>query len=248
MPFRDALIRIFRPVVRLMIDRGVMFPEVADLLKRLFVQQAEAGFGIAGKRMTDSRISLLTGLQRRDVKLHRGAPLDEPPASAGPLPRIVSRWLAEGARSMNRAEFEALVASVSRDMHPRTILDELVRQGIAALDGESLTLLKDSYLPGGDDAKLGYFGANLGDHTEAAVSNLMAEHAPFYERAVHYNRLSDESLRKLDALARTLQQDALSALNREALRLQSADAKDATANGRFRCGAYVYLENGDHSP
>ncbi|MEO1550705.1 MAG: hypothetical protein AAFR93_09770, partial [Pseudomonadota bacterium] len=56
--------RVLRPLVRLAIARGVLFPDLAQCLRRLYVEAAVArGQG----RVTDSRISVLTGLQRREI-------------------------------------------------------------------------------------------------------------------------------------------------------------------------------------
>ena len=250
MNFTNALTRILRPLVRAMIARGITFPDLADLLKPIFVECAEADFGLDGKRMTDSRISLLTGLQRRDVRAHRDS---QPTAqdSGRPLPRIVARWTTDEAwldgskpatleRTGERRSFDALVASVSRDMHPRTLLDELERQGAVVITDDRVTLVSESYLPQGDDARLEYFSANLGDHAEAATENLSSEDPPFFERAVHYNQLSNHSIAVLEAQARLRQHEVMKELNAEALRLQKADASKAEAKGRFRCGAFVY--------
>jgi hypothetical protein len=40
----------------------------------------------------------------------------------------------------------------------------------------------------GDDALRHYFTRNLHDHTLAAVTNIMNEPPPYFERAVHYDR------------------------------------------------------------
>lgn len=257
MQFHAALSRILTPLVRSMIARGMTFPDLSDLLKPIFVRSAETDFGLEGKRMTDSRISLLTGLQRRDVRAHR----DQTAKShegAGPLPRIIARWQSDEtwsdgdtprvlARAGEGLSFEALVHSISRDMHPRTLLDELERQGAVAIDADQITLLTDGYLPTGDDAKLDYFAANLGDHAEAAVTNLTAEEAPFFERAVHYNRLSDDSLTALEAMARSKQHAMMKELNAEANRLQRNDTRNKHAQGRFRFGAFIYVENSEET-
>ena len=60
--------RVLSPIVRVLLARGVRFPEAADWLKETFVRAAGGAFRIEGRRLTDSRISLLTGLQRKDVK------------------------------------------------------------------------------------------------------------------------------------------------------------------------------------
>lgn len=245
-----------------MIARGWLFPDAGDLLKELYVDVCAADFQLDGKRLTDSRISVLTGLQRKDVRAIR-ARLEEAsadvPSGAGPVPRVVAHWMAGPPystragkpkllpRASNRGgpSFESLVAEVSRDIHPRTILDELKRQDLVLHDQDKdrLELLETAYVPSRDDESLvGYFGANVGDHAEAAAANLAAvpEPGPFFERAVHYNQLTREAQDELQQLAKKLQSRALSELNTAALGLQTRDAGDAGATGRFRCGAYVY--------
>ncbi len=254
---------MFHPLVRIMVSRGLRFPDLSDALKELYVDACERHFQLGDKRLTDSRISLLTGLQRKDVRDIRARLAKAGPETdregAGPLARVVARWLADTAyRSAagapcplrraakdNGPSFERLVADVSRDVHPRTVLDELKRQDLVDHDGESdmVSLRTDAYLPSRDEtALLGYFGANLGDHAEAAAANLEAapEPGPCFERAVHYNELTPDALAELNALAGRLQSDVLAKLNAEALALQQRDAGADTATGRFRCGAFVY--------
>lgn len=264
-PVRDALARILRPLVRAMIARGLGFPELAERLKRLYVEAAERHFGLGGRRVTDSRISLLTGLQRKDIRAQRTR-LEEDaapsPQGAGPLPRVLARWTAGPPygdapgtpRALPRSapdepSFEALVAAVSRDIHPRTVLDELLRLGLVSLDPDTdrVTPTGAAFVTGRDAAALaGYLGANLGDHAEAAVANLLAAPGPgpFFERAVHYSHLTPDAIGELDRMARRLQGETLAALNARALALQDRDDGDPAATGRFRCGAYVYSELG----
>jgi hypothetical protein len=95
-----------------------------------------------------------------------------------------------------------------------------------------------------DDAALAeYLGANVGDHAMAAVENMLSASAPFFERAVHYNKLKLESVAELDALARQLHGESLLKLNAAALRLQTQDGGAPEATARFRTGAYVLHEN-----
>lgn len=63
----DALTRtlrtVLRPVVRLMLARGVTLPLAVELMKRVFVQVALEE-SATDKPVTDSRVSLLTGVHR----------------------------------------------------------------------------------------------------------------------------------------------------------------------------------------
>jgi hypothetical protein len=245
-----------------MVARDVPFPVLAERLKELYVETSARHFRLGAKRMTDSRISLLTGLQRKDIRAVRARlAVDDAPEtqSAGQLPRVVAQWMGAGTfteksgkprRLPRTAEegpsFDSLVAEVSRDVHPRTVLDELVRLGLVEHDEDDcVRLVTSGFVPRrGETELLGYFGANLGDHVEAAVSNLLAspEPGPFFERSVHYNQLTSEALEELDVLARRLQQDALSELSARALVLQQRDDGREATTGRFRCGTYIYHE------
>ena len=258
--FRDAVFRVLRPIVRLLIHRNVGFPEFSDWAKALYVSVAAEEFGLEQKRVTDSRISVLTMLQRKDVRVLRSRQETEQKSvdqGGGLLPQILALWGSGDSYVDARGQpiplprmagdgsvsFEALVAEVSRDVHARTILDELIRVG-AVEDVDGLLILSTTaFLPNEDEeATLGYWGANLGDHVEAATQNVLSapKPGPFFERAVHYNRLSETSMMELDTLARSLQQEVLAKLNARALALQTGDETDPQALGRFRCGAFVF--------
>lgn len=248
-----AIARLMRPVIRLLIARGVRFGELSDWLKAAYLSAAERHFRLDGKRLTDSRLHLLTGLQRKDIARLRAAEMPADAPSAGPLPRVVALWLARhgdgagGPASLPRQgqapSFETLVAEVSRDMHPRTVLDELLRLGLARVEDDQVHLAGEAFLPAKDEAAmLGYLGANLGDHAAAAVENMLAapEQGPHLERAVHYNRLTPEAVDELERLSRMLLTETLSKINARAAALQRRDRSKTGADSRFRAGAFVY--------
>lgn len=254
---QSAVSRILVPLVRVLMARGVRFPEFSDWLKPVFLAVAERHFRMDDKRLTDSRAHMLTGLQRRDIKRLRAAEETLAVKSAGPLPRVMALWQARHANDAGapvslaiRGEapsFEALVSEVSRQIHPRTVMDELIRLDLAQADGSTLKLKAEAFLPAADDtALLGYYGANLGDHAAAAAENVLAAPAPgpHFERAVHYNSLTEASVDELEALSRRLLGEALSSLNTRAAKLQRRDQGKATATSRYRAGAFIYREAG----
>ena len=265
-PLTGAIRRILAPVARLMIARGVRYQDVADRLKEAYLASAMRHFTPAGKRLTDSRLSVLTGLQRKDIKAIRArmAESADAPFLAGPLPRLIAHWRtlpefrdADGqpailARSGGTGpSFESLAATVSTDIHPRSVLDELVRLGLVEETGDGIALTAEAYIPGRDEAAvMGYLGANLGDHLLAATENVLSEGSPpHFERAVHYNRLSPDALAELEALARQLQQEVLERLAARAMELQDRAGEDPSATGRFRCGAYTLsIQNDQPEP
>ncbi len=260
---KSAASRVFAPLMRLLLQRGIRFPEIQLLMKTLLVSEAEHLALRLRLKPTDSRVSILTGLQRKDVKALRQDHNSQLPGSIGPIPRLIAMWTADSVyqdedgnpaslprlRAASGPSFEEFCQTTTRDIHPRTLLDELIRQGAATLNNETdeVSLAAASYVPSGDnEVLLHYFGMNLGDHAAAAATNVLAapELGPFYERAVHYNQLSPESLDELETLARSIQSKALAEINEHALRLQRLDASKPTATGRFRCGAFVYFKAG----
>lgn len=252
------LARVLRPLVRLMIRSGITFPALADLLRELYVNVAEHEFALPGKEQTDSRVSLLTGIHRKEVHRLRGAgaPVNTVPTTLSRTSRIIARWLAEPGycdalghplplpRQAGEGEpsFEALVGAVTRDVRPRAVLDEWLDSGLVVIDGEDrLNLTEMAFVPRGDDAaRLHYFGRNLHDHAAAAVANVLGPQPRFLERAVHYDGLSPQLARALAASSRTLAIDALTAANREA---HAACRTDAGGSSRWNFGVYIYVED-----
>lgn len=250
------LARVLRPLVRLFIRCGITFPALCTLLRELYVNVAEYDFALPGKDQTDSRVSLLTGIHRKEVARLRGAgaPVSVVPVSVSRTSRIMARWLsspdftdADGrplplARIGDKgASFEALVASVTRDVRPRAVLDEWRDRNLVTIDADDRVVLTEAaFVPsGGSDQQLYYFGRNLHDHVAAAVENVLEPSPRFMERAVHYDNLSEDLAKALEVRSRDLAMDALKAANRDA---NAACEKDAGGGWRWNFGVYVYRE------
>ena len=254
------LARLLRPLVRLCIRGGLTFPALAQLLRELFVNVAEHDFALEGKEQTDSRVSLLTGIHRKEVARLRGAgaPVNETPASLSLTSAIMARWLAAPQftdasgdplplprmAAGDAPSFEALVSSITKDVRPRAVLDEwLDRKLVAINEDEEIVLLDTGFVPRGDDErKWHYLGRNLNDHIAAAVENVSGPAPRFLERAVHYDGLSAKLAKRLELRSRELAMDALKIANREANR---ALVKDTGGEHRWNFGIYIYTEGPD---
>lgn len=257
-----ALARLLRPLVRMFVRRGLTFPVVSTLLRELYVNVAEYDFALPGKPQTDSRVSLLTGIHRKEVGRLRGAgtPVTTVPAEVSRTSQIMARWLADAAyaapgggpaplpRSAGDApSFETLVESVTRDVRPRAVLDEWLNRKLVAVEPDGRIVLQQSaFVPGGgDDRQLYYFGRNLHDHMAAATANISEDQPRFLERAVHYDGLSADLARTLEAQARDLAMATLREANREA---HAACERDGGGAWRWNFGVYIYLEDTAAAP
>ncbi|MBX3026838.1 hypothetical protein KF840_18170 [bacterium] len=254
--------RILRPLVRLLIARSLTFPWAANLLRAVYVEIALREFPVAGKRQTDSRITLLTGVHRKDVKRLRAQRRDtaRPPRGASLGTQLIARWtglpeyrdeqgaprpLARLATAGEEHSFESLVRSLNTDIRPRVVLDEWLRLGLVTLDeADRVCLEARAFIPRqGSEAMAYFFGRNLHDHIAAAAHNLLGEPPPFLDRSVNYNHLTPESVAELSELARRRAMEVLQELNARALELQQRDGHGPTASWRFNLGVYLFRED-----
>lgn len=257
-----ALRRVLRPLVRLMLAQGVTYPYLAELLKALFVEVADKDFRIGHKPPTDSRISLVTAVHRKDVSrlrqsLDGGAEAVPSVVSLGAQlvalwlgssryldddgqPRPLPRFVSEGGE----ISFEGLVASVNNDIRSRVVLDEWLRLGVVYFDQEHRVCLNASaFVPAaGFDEMAFYLGHNLHDHAAAAAHNLQGGKPAFLERSVHYDELSPESIAMLTKQSKELGMQALLAVNKSALAAEKNDANSEAPRQRMTFGIYFYAE------
>jgi hypothetical protein len=258
----SALQHVMRPLVRLMLKKGVTYTRFADLLKEIFVDVAEREFRLDDKPPTDSRISLLTGVHRKDVRRLRAKTVGEDAA----LPEIVSFgahlvsvWLnhspfceqpgrplplARLASMGGECSFEALVAQVSKDIRARVVLDEWLRLGVVRIDDQDCVHLETmAFVPQkGFDEKAAYFRHNLHDHACAAVHNLTETGEPFFERSVHYDSLSAWAVSHLREAVEVEGMQVLNGLNLLAADLEERDVPPPNSRQRITVGLYFYTE------
>ncbi|WP_127747954.1 DUF6502 family protein [Parasedimentitalea marina] len=236
----NILDRLFRPVARLAIAKGLRFAEVAESLRRSYIDVAR---DLAGPDANVSKLSMMTGLQRRDVTRLLESQVSAEPKTPDQLPRLVARWLAQfdGAPLPQHgpdASFDALARSIRKDVHPRSMLDALIAAGTVSVYAGEVNLLKKAHVPlEGSDEQIRYLGENIGDHLATAVGNVLGD-TPAYDLAVHYNGLSVEAVKELEELWRIRMGPVLRELNARALEFQENENGPA----RFRGGGYFRLE------
>ena len=266
-----ALRQAMRPVLRVMLARGITLAYLTELIKAILVEVAEKDFQLDGKPMTDSRVSLLTGVHRKDVnRLRRTgerANAEKMPPVVSLGAQLVAGWLgnpqflnADGqplplprhSSEGGAQSFEALVAGINSDIRSRVVLDEWLRLGVAHLDEQrNVCLNTQAFVPAqGFDEKAFYFGHNLHDHGTAAALNLLGQQPPFLERSLHFNGLSPEAVGQLAAQSQKLGMQALVAVNKSAMALEQRDSNTAGAQDdkpaenlqRMTFGIYFYAE------
>jgi hypothetical protein len=265
----DCALHVLRPLARLLLRNGVAYPAFAVAMKKVFLDAAHAELQATGKKPTDSAVSLMSGVHRRDVR-NLGRLAEPATADAeGETPlnmasQVVARWLSqtdclddEGQprplpRSGDWPTFDALVASVSSDVRPRAVLDELVRLGMAQEDDQQqVALLITGFVPRQGFAEMAQLMQdNLHDHIAAASLNLQGEHN-YLEQSVFVDQLSDASAQRLHTVAAKAWRQAFKTVMTEAQARFDHDQQHtdpAQRVHRARFGSYFYAADKDDNP
>lgn len=257
--FQRVLARLLKPIAKIMIAYNVTLNAAMDALKRALYDAATSDNG----KITDSRVSLLTGLHRKDVRRLRENPSEHGKRSlinSGSL--VVGIWLAN-AKFQNKngmpaplprlgndnvLGFNDLVRFSKVDIPVSTLIKTMIEESIIKHDEttDQLTLITGAFLATSDDnLRLDAFEKNLVAHLDAASWNLLKDKTDIahFERALHVNKLSMSSAATLESEAKILTQNVLETLNKKALELQEQDADDKNNNQRFSVGAYILSDD-----
>lgn len=265
----SAVMRLLRPLVRILLNHGVPFNTFAEIARWVYVEVADKEFGIEGRKQTDSRVSVITGLTRKDVARIKKVEKPEDHASAisyNRAARVVSAWAREypmeGTASgiaplplEGKRSLAELIHQHSGDMPVRAVVDELLRVGAIRLRDEGTAeLLHRHYLPPqGERRKLVYLGDDVADLIGTIGHNLQAK-APdtMFQRKVFYDNIPSEHLDSVRAVARRRGEATIDALVQDmAAHDRDANPKiDGTGTGRFRAMVGIYyheelLEGGE---
>ena len=257
-PLCGAVERLLAPLARLCLANGMMFDKVEEMLKQSFIQEAHKLQPDQPQHGVVSRIAAATGIGRREVtRLLKERPgrrsVKIPLAS-----QVVARWSADPAyraedgspaslpRQGEQPSFETLARSITRDMHPRSILEELLRLGVVSHDEatEQIALLQTEYIPGSDNAELLMFlGDNAGDHLASAVANLSKDAIQHHDQAIFADELSEESVKALSPLImanwQRLRDDLVPAIT---ACIEADHQQGRPQDQRIRVGLYSFSE------
>ena len=254
---------LLRPLIRMLLRHGVTYPMFIELVKAGYVEVAEQS-GEANKSPTDSRISVQTGLNRKEVKRLRHQ-VDEASLAlkfqqAGIGAQLMAQWLSDPQlidekgrplpidrldKDNQTLSFERLVKSVTKDVHPRSILDDWLARGFAKLDSDDrVHLTQSAYVPSEDQSEKLYFAQkNLTAHLNAVAHNLESN-PPMFERAVYHHKVPADALPQLDEWSRQASMTLLTEFNAKAQAL-AKQAGDSTETHHLQLGVYIYRSDLD---
>lgn len=205
----NSLTLLIAPIVRLCLKHGIKLGELIDALKRVFIEQACKQLERSGDSISNSRITLMTGVHRTDVAAIRVEPAFEP-KERHTASDVISQWRYDKRFCLRHgkprplhfdgktSEFADLVKSVSNSVSPYTVAFELERLGMIkrSKDGR-LSLVTRVYVPKGDpQAILEMLGEDANDLYQAVEQNAFRAETqqPNHHLKTEYRNVPAEAL------------------------------------------------------
>lgn len=206
-----ALSTILSPVIRFCLRHSLKFQDLLECAKACFVKMAKEELESKSQVATDSRLSLITGLNRRNVTNFKDREADWE-SRKGVVSKVIGQWQTDKRFLTSKgeprvldlgpdSEFFKLVQAVSKDLSPATVLFELERIRAVRRTSKGLKLLVEIYVPEGDVIQgLNFLGMDVDGLIGAAEQNLFESPAvPNLHLAVSYDKIrasEDENIRR----------------------------------------------------
>lgn len=258
---QDALLAVLKqllgPLAKLCLAKGISIQAAEEMLRRAYVQAAtEDCVGLNPSRLT-SRISTMTGLTRREVGRLQSVDAPAQPPTRTVATDVLTYWASQSEyvnkkgmpiripRTGDAPSFEALAVCVTKDVHPKSVLADMVRLGLVTHNekNDTVAVVDAIFVPKSDWPQMvGFIGTNVGDHLQASVDNVLKGGSQHFEQALLADELSLESLEAAKSMITAQWRDVLTQLGPQLQALMDQDkALGRDQNQQLRIGLYSYM-------
>ena len=265
-----VLEQLLNPLARLCLAKGISIQAAEEVMRRAYIHAATKDCdGLNPSRLT-SRISTMTGLTRREVARLQSEDAPVRPQTRNVATDVLTHWASQSeyvnkkgmpiriTRTGDAPSFEALAACVTKDVHPKSILADMVRLGLVTHNkkNDTVSVIDAIFVPKSDWPQMvGFIGTNVGDHLQASVDNVLQNSGKHFEQALLADELSKESLDSAKSMITAQWRDLLTQLGPQLQALMDQDkALGRERNHQLRIGLYSYMsamhlgQPGPHSP
>lgn len=253
---QTTIFRILKPLVRILLRNGIAYGTFVDMIRKIYV---DVGYEEAYRReqkQTVSNVSILTGINRKEVKrLKESMSFDSDNSlkKFNRIVRVLSGWqhdeefldsdheprdlLLEGDSS----SFASLVKQYSGDMPVVAMLNALIDSGnIKVIDNGNIQLINPNYLPSTDSGqKLNILGIDTAEFIETIDHNINVTHPEdaWFQRKASNTHVKISSVAKIKKQVNKKAQQLLEDLDAEFSANETEDEKDSCA---VSIGIYYY--------
>lgn len=252
-----------RPLARILLRCGVTWKEIAELLKVVYVDVASEDYGKRGRPANASRVAILTGLSRRDVKRARDRLASAAPDALAPLAkmnhasRVLTGWFqdpdfldAKGKPRLlelaGERGFEGLAKRYAQDIPSTAMLKELKTVGAVATTPQGRLRAKLRYYSPAapDDEAVLRSGSVLEDLGATVAENLArAEERTRFEGRATNAKIARGARRKFRDYIESRGMAFLEDIDRWLSRHESTDPEEKSV--RLGIGVYQIQDDGE---
>ena len=217
-PVQRMCRELLRPLARILLRAGMTYAEFEELSKSTFVDVASGEYGKHGRPANVSRVAIITGMSRREVRRYRDRLAEELKTGSvqgdarywSPASRVLSGWHQDAdftdgeGRPLSlplegaSASFESLLKRYCGDIPRGAMASELERVGAVVIESERARVLTRNYVSSDQSAEvLEMVGTFLRDFTSTLDFNLQvgAGENPWFQRLVYNSRLKPTALK-----------------------------------------------------
>ena len=255
-----AVLRILRPLVRILLRHGMAYGSFAELARKAYVEEGFAHMTADDKRPTVSGVSALTGLTRKETKRLRELELMADQDSAQRYSRairVVSGWTSDPRFQSASGEpavlpregadnsFSALVKEFSGDIPPAAMLSVLESSGTVGVSEQGVVLQQRAYLPAATPLeKINILGSDVAELTHTIGHNLAAEPGDrYFQRKVSNVRVHPDSVGDFVAFSNTKSQALLEEYHKWLTSNELDQEQDPAAEPRYIAVGIYYSDS-----
>ncbi len=260
-PLRQVIVQILTPLIRILLRNGVAYGTFSDIVRKIYVDVAFRETERQGQKTTISNVSILTGINRKEVKRLREsetATSEVPLKKANRLVRVLAAWQIEpdflDAENQplelpiegDKVSFTALVRRFSGDMPVVAMLNALRDAGHVEMVGqERVRLVKHSLLPQVDtEQKLILLGTDTAELIETIDHNMQVQDSKdtwFQAKAWNVQVRCSE----LDVLKQRINRQALQLLKAVDADFSEHETNDENDRCQVAVGIYFHTKKSD---
>lgn len=256
-PIHHVIYKILKPLIAILHRKSIAFEEFSQIARKIYVEVAEEKLLAAGERPTNSRMSVTTGLTRREVaqlrKLSHEDMLFDVHINRGL--RVINGWMTDHEFLTTDGQpaplflqgesgsFEALVQRYSGDVPHKAMLKELKLNGVIEMRGkDGVALRNNAYIPQkSEEESLALMGQDISELIKTIDYNHQnTPEQAYYQRKVCYDNLPEEAVEQFREMARKESQKLLIKLNSWLVKHDRDSSPDISGTGRIRAGVGIH--------
>ncbi len=253
----SAIIKLLRPLVSILLKNGIPYGTFCELAKWVYVDAASKELAIPGRKQTTSRVAVITGLSRKEVKrLRELSEIDDLGVSDryNRAVRVINGWRKDPDFLTSKGEpkellfendkisFSSLVKQYSGDIPPRAVLDEMLRSGVVEYENDRIQLLTKGYMvQKGEADKLHILGVDTGEFIATVRHNLECDPSDaFLQRKVSYDNIPEEAIPELRQLLYSKGATFIESLDKILSKYDRDNNPSMNGEGRKKAGLGIF--------